>query len=259
MIDFVEALWVEERIDDRDILILDPRGWMKYLQGHLKGAVHLNAARLFDSDGGLLPSDHLAELFGNAGLGDLVTPVIYDSHDGQRGAMMAWALEYLGRADVRLMDTFFEGWKEQGHEVFYRPVQPSPREFTAQVTPGVRSTLDDVKNRGEAQLLDVRTTEEFTGQSDVDGRPGHIPGAVHLMWREFVGEAHEYLKPAATARERLGATGVSEDEPVIAYCRSGMRAAVSYLALQRLGYDVRLYDGSYSEWAASTMPVETSA
>jgi 3-mercaptopyruvate sulfurtransferase SseA len=33
---------------------------------------------------------------------------------------------------------------------------------------------------------------------------------------------------------------------------------VAYLALQQLGYPVRLYDGSYAEWAGAGLPVETT-
>jgi 3-mercaptopyruvate sulfurtransferase SseA len=33
-----------------------------------------------------------------------------------------------------------------------------------------------------------------------------------------------------------------------------MRAALGYLALQQAGYDIRLYDRSYAEWARSGLP-----
>ena len=57
-------------------------------------------------------------------------------------------------------------------------------------------------------------------------------------------------------RERLVAAGIAEGEPVIAYCRSGIRAAVTWLALDQAGYTVSLYDGSYAEWMDSDQPVE---
>jgi thiosulfate/3-mercaptopyruvate sulfurtransferase len=258
MVTLVEPSWVLERLGDPGIVVLDPGGRMKYLRGHLKGAINLNVARIFGDNGRLLPPEQLAELFGSVGLGDMTTPVLYDSYDGQRGAMLAWALEYLGSSDVHLMDTFYEGWVVQGHEIFYRPVEPSPRDFRMRLTPGVRSSLGDVKNHGASRLLDVRSLEEFTGQTEIDARPGHIPGALNLVWSQFLGDNHYYLDSAEAIKERLSAVGVSEGDSVIAYCRVGMRAAVGYLALQRLGYDVRLYDGSYAEWTSAMMPVETS-
>ena len=231
---------------------------MRYLGGHLKGSINLPVTRLLRDDGRLLEVDPLAERFGAAGLGDATVPVLYDSYDGQRGAFMAWVLEYLGVSDVRLMDTFFEGWAAQGREVFYRPVQPEPRCFTASPVADVRATLQQVQQSGGATLLDVRSVEEFSGQSEVDTRPGHIPGARNITWQRFLGDDHRFLDSDEDIDRRLSAMGIPPTEPVITYCRVGMRAAVSYVALQRLGYDVRLYDGSYSEWQSSGLPVEAS-
>lgn len=256
MIHLVEADWVAERIEAQDALVLDPRGYMKYLAGHLRGAVHLKAAELFGSDGRLLAPDDLAAKFAAAGLSNSTVPIVYDSYDGQSGALLSWALEYLGVPDVYLLDSFFEGWKEQGRDVFYRPVVPRLAEFAPSADPGVRAGIDDVRDRGSAQLLDVRTVEEFSGQLEVDPRPGHIPGARHVMWREFVGKDERYLADEQEARATLAAAGLSDAEPAIVYCRSGMRASLGYLALRRLGIPVRLYDGSYAEWSASDEPVE---
>ena len=258
MIHLVDIPWVAERIGDPDALVLDPRGYMKYLAGHIQGAVHLKAANLFGDDGKLLAPDEIAAQFAAAGLSNSTVPIVYDSYDGQSGALLAWALEYLGVSDVYLMATFFEGWKAQGRGVFYRPVAPSPAEFAPAVNSGVRALMADVRERGAAQLLDVRTRAEYLGGLDVDARPGHIPGALHLMWRDFVGEDERYLAPEAEARAALASAGISEGESVIAYCRSGMRAALGYLALRQLGIPARLYDGSYAEWSASDLPVEAA-
>jgi 3-mercaptopyruvate sulfurtransferase SseA len=39
-----------------------------------------------------------------------------------------------------------------------------------------------------------------------------------------------------------------------------MRASYNYLIARHLGYDVKLYDGSWQEWGAdSSLPTETGA
>jgi 3-mercaptopyruvate sulfurtransferase SseA len=42
----------------------------------------------------------------------------------------------------------------------------------------------------------------------------------------------------------------------VAYCNSGVQASQTYFTLKYLGYNVRLYDGSMSEWTAAKAPVE---
>ena len=278
MATFVSADWVSERIGQPGYLIMDPRSAMRYLMGHLKGAVSVPFKKLQGEDGRLGSADQLAAAFAGAGLGDDVTPVLYDHQDGRNAAMAAWVLEYLGRNDVHVMDLRYESWKEQGREVLYRPVSVAAKPFTLRLNPSVRATLDDVSNPGAAKLLDTgaraisrsmavstpgaaklldtRTPEEFRGEVEMDHRPGHIPGAVNLPHSEAAGSDGNLLIDSNLLRQRLADAGITPQDPVVAYCRSGVRASLTYLAMKQAGYNVRLYDGSYAEWTDSDKPVE---
>ena len=256
MATFVSADWVAERIGQPGGLLIDPRSAMRYLMGHLPGAVSVPFKKLQGPDGRLGPPPQLADAFGAVGLGDDVTPVLYDHRDGRDAAMAAWALEYLGRADVHIMDLRYEDWKEQGYGVLYRPVAATPKPFTSSVNPTVRATLDDVASLSDgAKLLDTRTPEEFRGEVEMDSRPGHIPGAINLPHSEMAGADGRLLIDPDLLYQRLAALGITADDSVVAYCRSGVRAALAYLAMRQAGYDVRLYDGSYAEWMDSDGPV----
>lgn len=256
MVTFVSADWVAERIDSPDILLLDPRRPMKYLQGHLKNAVNLPVFRAFGSDGKLLPPEDLARWIGAAGLDEKRTPVLYDSPEGQNGAMLAWILDYLGRADVYMLEVFYERWGAEKREVFYKPVEAAPRTFTPRVNPQIHVTLDDLRVGSRGKLIDFRSKEEYAGERDLDGKPGHLPGAVNIVWRDLNGPAQAVLAPREKIEQLLTAADIKRDDQIVAYCRSGPRASLGYLALRQYGYTVRLYDGSYAEWARSGLPVE---
>jgi thiosulfate/3-mercaptopyruvate sulfurtransferase len=256
MATLVTAQWVEQHIEAPQILLLDPRRPMRYLQGHLKGAVNLPVDKAFEADAKLLPDERLQRWIGAAGLDDQATPVIYDSFDGQNGAMLAWLLEYFGRTDVHMLNIFFERWVAQGHEVFYKPVPPISKTFTAQMNPQIRATIDDVRRQASIKLIDFRSREEYTGAQDRDGKPGHIPGAVNIVWRDLVDPQQETLASPETIQQLVGAAGIERGDCIVGYCRLGMRAALGYVALRQAGYDVRLYDRSYAEWARSGLPVE---
>ncbi len=263
MVEFVSADWVESQLGSPDFLLVDPRGPMRYMQGHLRGAVNLPAVRLFGREGKLLSVYELAEFFGSVGVGNDTTVTMYDGGDGRNAALAAWALAYLGHTNVRIMDIFFETWAAQGREKLYRPVRPTANTLEPTLNPEVRATLEDVSraldtdsNDGKVTLLDLRSQMEFNGLPDVDDRPGHIPGAVNLVWQELVDGNDSYLESPEVLKGKLEARQIGPDSPVIAYCRSGIRASVGYLALKQLGYDVRLYDGSYLEWMNEGMPVE---
>ena len=263
MATFVSADWVEENIlrqaqdEGRPgFLLIDPRSAMRYLMGHLRGAVSVPLKKLQDDQGRLRPPQELAGTFAAAGLGDDIVPVLYDGSDGRNAAMHAWILEYLGRDDIHIMDLLYDHWKEQGREVLYRPVATQSRDFTPSIHAEIRASVDDAANPGAAKLLDTRSAEEYRGEVEIDQRPGHIPGSIHLTWSELAGADGRLLIEPERLEAALSSVGIGRDDSVIAYCRSGLRASLPYLAMKQAGYDVRLYDGSYVEWMMSGNPVE---
>ena len=253
----VSTSWVGERLSQRGFVIVDPRRPMKYLSGHLPGAINLPAYQAFGADGALLPSERLAEWIGRTGLGDATVPIIYDSPEGQNAAMIAWILEYLGRDDVHVMDAFFEQWKAEGREVLYRPVEGKAVSFGWRENPAIRVGLAEVREARDVQFADCRSREEFIGERDMDNYPGHIAGAINLVWRNLANPPTALLRPSDELARMTEGAGLRKEKPVIAYCRSGPRAALGYLALKHLGYDVRLFDGSWAQWAKAKLPATT--
>ena len=257
MTTWISADQLEEKLDAPPFTVIDPRSRMRYLTGHLKGSVNLPLKFLYGPDGRLRSEKELAQVIGAAGLGDDEIPVIYDGQDGRNGAMLAWVLEYLGRSDVHFLDSWLEHWVAEGREIFYRPVQPIAREFTVNVMDDVRARLADVEHPGGIKLIDLRSRAEYDGEVDTPGRHGHIPGAVNLVWQDLVGEDGSFFCNRSKLHDLLARIGVDPQDQVVAYCHSGVRASLGYHTLKELGYQVRLYDGSFQEWEQSGMPVET--
>ena len=85
-----------------------------------------------------------------------------------------------------------------------------------------------------AQVLDVRTKEEFAG--------GHLAKATLIPWTDddFAARAAKELDPA---------------KPVLVYCHSGGRSAKAAAKLAKLGFkDVRNLEGGILEWQKAGQP-----
>ena len=79
-----------------------------------------------------------------------------------------------------------------------------------------------------AVVVDVREESEYAD--------GHIPGAIDI--------------PIRTLAQNLDK--IPKDKPVVVYCASGFRAALSTAALHILGYsNVRAFPPSYAGWEAA--------
>ena len=98
--------------------------------------------------------------------------------------------------------------------------------------------------RGDAVLIDVREPAEF--------ETGHIPGSINIPRGvlEFQVDAHPAVAnvsdPALSHKER----------PIVVVCRTGGRAALSTVNLQRLGFsDVRSITGGVLAWGEAGLPL----
>ena len=245
----------------RPFTLVDPRLRVRYLSGHIDGALHAPIKKAFGPDGRLLPNEELAGWLGRSGIDSDRPVVVYDQYDAQAGAMMVWLLSYLGHPDVGFVADRFEAWKAGGNELFYRPVAAEPATFALGVRPGLRSGWRDVQVAEGLRIVDVRSQEEFSGEQTLgDDRPGHIPKTANIPWLRFVNSDGDLLASGSDLHEVLTEAGLSQDERTILYCRSGPRAAVAWAALEQLGFDVSLYDASFSEWSSRPeLPVEREA
>ncbi|MEE9277008.1 MAG: rhodanese-like domain-containing protein [Dehalococcoidia bacterium] len=257
MVTFVEAFWLEDERNSSSVQLVDPRRPVKYLQGHLRKAVNVPASAAFDADGRLRPEEQLAEWLGRSGVRSGAPVVLYDSYDGQDGAMMAWLLEYLGHPDVRFLRTSFDQWTAEGRERFYRPVKAEAATFECSVRHELRASWRDLAIDEPPDLLDVRSEEEYAGKDDSVERAGHIPGAKNIPWIRFVSKKGDLFTIDGEGRTMLRNAGFTPERKAVVYCRRGPRAAVALLSMQQRGYDVTLYDGSFADWAAhADLPVE---
>jgi thiosulfate/3-mercaptopyruvate sulfurtransferase len=106
--------------------------------------------------------------------------------------------------------------------------------------------LDKRVRERAVRILDTRTPAEY--------EQGHLPGATCWDWFNAVPAASWSASrdPEEIRRELHGMDLTTEDE-VVVYCRSGMRAAHTYVVLKHAGYgSVRLYDGSWQDWSMRT-------
>jgi thiosulfate/3-mercaptopyruvate sulfurtransferase len=113
------------------------------------------------------------------------------------------------------------------------------------------------------EIVDARGPARFSG-TEPEPRPGlasgHIPGSKNLPQARLFNPDNSW-KQGDALRSAFAEAKIDLDRPMITTCGSGITAAVLLFGAHLLGKeDVRLYDGSWSEWGADpALPKEQGA
>ena len=256
----VDAKWLAAH--RRDVVLIDTRAPADYWAGHLEGALNFDPFPFHHSDtseAGLREfRGQLGWIFSALGITGNETVVFYENDSGMRATRGAWALEYMGHHAVRILDGGLKLAPGEKLATSARPVQPAnfqgePREDAIASRDYIVARI----GRGDTQILDVRTDEEYYGERVRARHGGAIPGAIHRDWTHNLG-ADSAFKPAAQLRAEFEALGLDPNREIIPYCQGGYRSANAYVALRVAGYPrVRNYLGSWGEWGnRDELPIE---
>jgi thiosulfate/3-mercaptopyruvate sulfurtransferase len=261
----VSAEWLAGHLKDADLVLLHvARTRAHYDEGHIPGACFVPWNELVVTREGvtneLPPVADLKRLLERCGVSDDSRIVLYGDTLVLSATRGWFTLDYLGLGgQAALLDGGLEKWRAG-----QRPIsKEEPPSRQGRLTPRIRldalAVLAEVRDlswlavnarSSDVVILDVRPPSEY--------RAAHIPGAVNLYWPEtLVSREMPVLRPAAEVERMYQAAGVALGKTVVTYCTTGVQATQSYFLMKYLGYDVRLYDGSFSEWSrAAAAPAQ---
>ena len=246
----VDPSWLREHLGHPRLRTLDLRDSEAHASGHVPGAAHLDLAALGSHVAGcdnvLLPLAEFAGLMRRLGVSNGDVVVAYDDQWGLAAARLLWALHYYGHDAAAVLNGGWERWRDEGGATVEGTEPVTAGRFEASPRPEVYADLGWMSGRvraRDAALLDTRTPVEFDR--------GHLPGAISWDWFSAVpADSWNVSRDAADLRAEWAALGLNPSGEVAVYCRSGMRAAHTYVVLRNAGFTkVRLYDGSWQEWA----------
>ncbi|MEO8052676.1 MAG: sulfurtransferase [Acidobacteriota bacterium] len=261
----VSTDWLAKNQADAKVVILHvAANRTAYDAGHIPGSHFVGLPELVVVRDGipneLPPVADLKKVFEAAGVSDDSRVILYGDVSVLPATRAYFTLDYLGHGDqAALLDGGLEKWRAEGRMLSKETTMAAAGHFTPHVNSKLVVQIDEVKQLSSkpasaqsAVLLDARPAADFNGE-----KGEHIPGAVNQFWMaNQASQKDQSLKTDAALLALYEKLGVTPDKPVVTYCHSGMQATQAYFTLKHLGYDVRLYDGSMSEWTAKGAPVE---
>ncbi|MFC7498708.1 3-mercaptopyruvate sulfurtransferase [Enterovirga sp. GCM10030262] len=265
----VSTEWLAGELGAPDLKVIDATIFLsgagrdaraEYEAEHIPGAVFMDLDELVDTANPaphMLPPEHkFASRMQSLGLGDGNRFVVYDNSPLHSSARAWWMLRAFGAHYVAILDGGLQKWKAEGRPVESGKVHVRHAHFTAfldrEAVAG-KEYVSGIVHSAEHELVDARPASRFAGE-DKEPRPGvepgHIPGSRSLPQTDLF-NADNSWKRGDDLRAAFFAAGVDLNKPMVTTCGSGVTAAVPLFGAHLLGKeDVKLYDGSWSEWGA---------
>ncbi len=256
----IEAEDLLPYLDHPLLRIVDLSRQSVYEQLHIPHAVHLKPAQLLRQEEdatGLLPDQAgLEALIAHLNISPQHHVVVYDDEGGGWAGRLIWNLHCLGFYQTSLLNGGIHAWLAAGLPTTADEEQLLPVEHWVAVNLAQQEQyrigygeLQQKVEQGGVQLWDCRSEDEYTGIRLAARRGGHIPGARHFEWSTALNrQNHLKLHALERTQQRLEDLGFQLDQPVVVYCQSHHRSGLAYILGRLLGWQIRAYDGAWSEW-----------
>lgn len=275
----VDAAWLNQHLGNESLVILDIRDATDagdlYAAGHVPGAVAAPyaaagwRAKVGDVPG-LLPTEEAIEtLVSGLGIDNDDHVVILtggqNASDFGGATRVYWTFKVYGHDNVSILDGGYAAWAKANGPLSTEAVTPVATTFDAEFRPELRAEVEEVNEAiaSDTNLIDARSVAQFIGQEKTNTVQalGHIPSAVNINFDKFYDAEKPAFASADTIAQLARDAGVNDSEGFISFCNTGHLASIAWFGLSEVQGlpNVRLYDGSMSDWTSDpSRPVVTN-
>ncbi|WP_200947576.1 sulfurtransferase [Acidovorax sp. Root568] len=271
----VTTEWLAQNLDNQQVRVVEVSvNPGLYERGHVPGAVNFSWHQDLNDRvrRDIVSKEAFEALLSKAGVSQDTTVVLYGDTNNWFAAWGAWVFDIYGVKNVKLLDGGRKKWEAENQPLNNRVPDVAATSYkVTKVNTDLRARLSDAlaaaEGKSNAKLVDIRSADEYSGKifapagvPELSIRAGHIPGAANVPWGQAVKEDGTF-KSAEDLKKLYASAGLDGSKPIITYCRIGERSSHTWFALSKiLGYSVKNYDGSWTEYGNSVgVPITNPA
>lgn len=257
----VSTAWLADHRRDPNLVVLQVGGKAQFDSVHIPGArsvaladITLSAAESKLSTE-LPPPERLKAWAEANGIGNSSRIIIvpYDSTLPPSTRVFI-TLAYMGAMDrTSLLNGGLAAWRAEARALSSEaPAAPKAATFDLKLRPELIAAMNDVEaaiKDNKVSVIDARLPRFYNGDGGGYPRAGHIPTAVNVPLNTV--SINGFIKEEPVLGDLFKTASIAPGKPVITYCHVGQQASLLWFVATMLGYDARMYDGSFQEWSGT--------
>ena len=265
----IEIGRLKENLNDPQIKIIDGTWHMPasdlnafeiFKEKHIPNAVFIDLEEISNQNSNLphmMPdNDYFSKKISSLGINNNDHLVIYDMYGMFSAARIWFMFKAFGHNNVSLLNGGLPAWIDSNGEISNQINKLKATSYKANLNKSLivnyKEVMDNLSNN-KYEVLDARSPDRFSGTSE-EPRPGmksgHIPKSKNLYFNYFIDQDSKKFIKKEEIVNLIKKSDIDIKKDIICSCGSGVTACILKFVIELINKDsnIKIYDGSWSEW-----------
>jgi len=269
MKELVETNWLKENLNNPEVKIIDGSWHMPgsglnateiFKKQHIPNSIFIDLEEISDQNSDLphmMPTEKdFSKKISSYGIKNDDQLIIYDAHGIFSAARIWFVFKAFGHKKVSILNGGFPAWIDSGGKISDQINNLEPTNYQAKLNNSLIVSYKEIFNnlsKNKYQIIDARSPERFSGLAE-EPRPGmksgHIPNSKNLYFNDLIDPNTKKFIEKEEIEKLINNQGIDLSKDTVCSCGSGVTACILKFALELLGknQNIRIYDGSWSDW-----------
>ena len=231
-----------------------------FKEKHIPGSIYIDLEEISDPNSELphmMPNeDFFSKKISSLGIENSNHLVIYDMYGMFSAARIWFMFKAFGHEKISILNGGFPAWINSNGEISNQIEKIKETKYKATLNKSLvvdyQYVLENISKK-KHQIIDARSPGRFLG-IDQEPRPdmksGHIPNSKNLFFNDLIDQNSKKIIEKNKIEDLLKSSDIDKEKDIIWTCGSGVTACILKFAIELVSENknIKIYDGSWSEW-----------